>query len=102
MIADILTFLVATFLLWPLQSGLESRLAAARAPAAVVQQVEACAGVAVPALVERATADPWWAVSTGLRAWIGTASPEAVLGTLRLLNPQFRSDASIRSEIGRS
>jgi hypothetical protein len=79
MIADILAFLVATFLLWPLQSGLESRLAAARAPAAVVQQVEACAGVAVPALVERATADPWWAVSTGLRAWIGTASPEAVL-----------------------
>jgi hypothetical protein len=79
MIADILAFLVATFLLGPLQSGLESRLDAARAPAAVVQQVEACAVAAMPALVERATADPWWAVGTAFRAWIGTALPEAVL-----------------------
>ena len=79
MIADIIAFLVATFLVAPLQSTLEDRLAAARAPAAVVRQVEACATGALPALVERAAGDPWWAVSTAFGAWTGATSPEAVL-----------------------
>ncbi len=79
MIADIIAFLVATFLVAPLQSTIEERLAAARAPAAVVAQVEACATAALPALVERASANPWWAVTTAFGAWIGTTSPEAVL-----------------------
>lgn len=79
MFADILAFLVATFLLNPLQSGLASQLEAARAPAAVTRQVTECAAAATPRLIERAAADPWWAVTTAVSAWIGTARPEAVL-----------------------
>jgi hypothetical protein len=29
--------------------------------------------------VERAGADPWWAIRTAFGAWIGTIRPEAVL-----------------------
>jgi hypothetical protein len=78
-IGDIIAFLVATFLVGPLQSTLVGQLADGRAPTAVVQQVEACATAALPALVERAAGDPWWAVSTAFGAWIGTTSPVAVL-----------------------
>jgi hypothetical protein len=79
MIADLIAFLVATFLVAPLQSTIEARLADARAPAAIVAQVEPCVTAALPALVERASAEPWWAVRTAFGAWIGTTSPEAVL-----------------------
>ena len=79
MIADFIAFLVATFLVGPLQSTLAGQLADARAPVAVVQQVEACATAALPALVERAAGDPWWALTTAFGAWVGTTSPQAVL-----------------------
>jgi hypothetical protein len=80
MFGDLLAFLVATFLLGPLQSQMADQLAAARAPAAVVRQVTDCATTATPRLIERAAGDPWWAVSTAFGAWIGTIRPEAVLG----------------------
>jgi hypothetical protein len=79
MIGDLIAFLVATFLVGPLQSTLVGQLADGRAPAAVVQQVEACATAALPALVERAGHEPWWAMRTAFGAWIGTTSPVAVL-----------------------
>jgi hypothetical protein len=79
MIGDLIAFLVATFLVGPLQSTLVGQLAEGRAPAAVVQQVEACATAALPALVERAGNEPWWAVTTAFGAWVGTTSPAAVL-----------------------
>ncbi len=80
MIEALVSWLIATFLLGPLQADLAERLDAARAPAAVVQQVARCAGEAAPLLVERAAADPVWAVGTVLRVWVGAASPESVLG----------------------
>lgn len=80
MIADLIAFLVATFLLSPLQSTMGESLAAARAPAAIVQQVEACAAGALPALAGRAMAEPLWALRTAFGAWLGTTPPEAVLG----------------------
>jgi hypothetical protein len=79
MIGDIIAFLVATFLVGPLQSTLVGQLADGRAPSAVVQQVEACATAALPALVERAGNEPWWAITTAFGAWVGTTSPVAVL-----------------------
>ncbi len=81
MIGDLIAFLVATFLVGPLQSTLAEQLADARAPVAVVQQVEACA------LVERAAGDPWWAISTAFGAWIGTTSPVAVLADTSACGP---------------
>ena len=79
MIGDLIAFLVATFLVGPLQSTLVGQLADGRAPVAVVQQVEACAAAALPALVERAASEPWWAITTAFGAWVGTTSPVAVL-----------------------
>ena len=79
MFGDLLAFLVATFLLQPLQAQVMSQLAEGRAPAAVVLQVTECATAAAPRLVERAGADPWWAIRTAFGAWIGTIRPEAVL-----------------------
>jgi hypothetical protein len=79
MIGNLIAFLVATFLVEPLQSKLVEQLAGGRAPAAVVQQVEACATAALPALVKRAANEPWWAFTTAIGAWVGTTSPVAVL-----------------------
>ena len=79
MIGDLIAFLVSVFLAGPLQSKLVDQLADGRAPAAVVQQVEACATAALPALVERATDEPWWAITTAIGAWVGTTSPVTVL-----------------------
>jgi hypothetical protein len=80
MFESLIAWLVATFLIGPLQSEIASRLEAGRAPAAVVQQMSDCAIAAGPALIQRAGADPVWAVSTAFGAWIGTTRPEAVLG----------------------
>lgn len=88
MIADFIAFLVATFLLSPLQATMEETLAAAGAPAAIVRQVEGCATGALPALAERAVAEPVWALRTAFGAWIGTTSPEAVL---REASPECRT-----------
>lgn len=79
MMDALIAWLVATFLLGPLQANVTEKLESARAPAAVVQQVARCAAEAAPQLVARAGADPWWAVRTALGAWTGTARPEAVL-----------------------
>jgi hypothetical protein len=79
MIEALVAWFVATFLLGPIQAQVAEQLQAARAPAAVVQQVARCAAEATPQLVARAGADPWWAIATALGAWTGTASPEALL-----------------------
>ena len=60
MIGNLIAFLVATFLVEPLQSKLVEQLAGGRAPAAVVQQVEACANPSeVPVVVYRRNGQPW-------------------------------------------
>ncbi len=79
MFADLIAFLVSFFLIGPLEEEMTSRLQAARAPAAVVRGVADCASAAAPALLDRAAADPWWAIRTSLGAWIGWLPPEAVL-----------------------
>ncbi len=79
MFHDIISFLIATFLIGPLQSEVASRLADARAPSAIVQQVTRCVSDAAPLIVVRAGNDPWWAITTAFGAWIGTTAPEGVL-----------------------
>ena len=79
MFSDFIAFLVATFLIGPLQSEMASRLADGQAPAAVVQQMTRCATDATPLIFMRAGGDPWWAITTAVGAWIGTTAPETVL-----------------------
>lgn len=76
---ELIALLVSIFLLNPLQAEVQSRLAEANAPPAVIAQVTACAITAGPAVVQRAVDDPVWAISTAVQSWIGTVAPEAVL-----------------------
>lgn len=71
--------LVSFFLLEPLQGEIADKLAAARAPQAVIAEITSCARTAAPVIVERAVGDPWWAASGAFRVWAGTADPEALL-----------------------
>ncbi len=79
MLGDLMAWLIAAFLINPLTAEVQSRLAEANAPPAVVAQVVACGTAAAPMLLQRATEDPWWAIRTGFGTWIGTVQPEAVL-----------------------
>jgi 4-hydroxy-3-methylbut-2-enyl diphosphate reductase IspH len=79
MFYDLIAALISFFLVGPMQSDLRDRLAEARAPAAVVQQVVECATAATPVLATRGVQDPWWALTTTLGIWVGTSTPEAVL-----------------------
>ena len=76
---DLLAALISFFLVQPLQDKVADKLDAARAPRAIVAQVVGCARAAAPVVVERATGDPWWAVSTIVQVWTGTAKPENIL-----------------------
>ncbi|BAU94052.1 long-chain-fatty-acid-CoA ligase (plasmid) [Methylorubrum populi] len=76
---DLFAALVAFFLIDPLKAEMADKLAAARAPQAVVAQVSACARSAAPQIVERATADPWWAMANTFNVWVGSKGPEALL-----------------------
>jgi len=76
---DLIAALVSFFLIEPLQAELADKLAAARAPDAVVADLVTCARAATPLLVDRTTSDPWWAASSAFGLWTGTARPEALL-----------------------
>ena len=80
MLNDLLAFLFATFVVGPFQAEIADKLAAARAPQAVVAEIGACASAAVPALIERLEGDWQWVVTRAVGIWIGTTSADAVLG----------------------
>jgi hypothetical protein len=79
-IQDIIFALVSFFVVDPLQAELADKLAAARAPQAVISQVSQCAREATPVLAERVMSDPAWGVAETVRIWTGMTSPETVLG----------------------
>jgi hypothetical protein len=65
--------LISMFIVEPLQADLAEKLRTARAPQAIVADVSSCASAAAPAIIERATSNPWWAVSAAVGVWAGTA-----------------------------
>jgi hypothetical protein len=76
---DAVASLVSLVLLGPLEAEIIDRLSTARAPQAVVSQVTACVREAVPATVSRTVDDPWWAATSVISLWIGSARPDALL-----------------------
>ena len=76
---DLIAALVSFFLIEPLQTKMADKLAAARAPQAILNDVAACAKATGPVIVQRVTGDPWWGVSTAVQVWIGSATPETIL-----------------------
>jgi hypothetical protein len=77
---DFIATLVSLFLVEPFQAEMRERLAAARVPREVVQQVLQCGRVATPVLSERVMADPWWGATTVVRVWAGATTAETVVG----------------------
>nr|AGS49884.1 long-chain-fatty-acid--CoA ligase [uncultured bacterium esnapd21] len=76
---DFIAALVSFFLIEPLQAEMADKLAAARAPQAIVAEVASCARTATPLILARATSEPWWAASTAFGLWFGTTRPEGLL-----------------------
>lgn len=97
---DIIASMVSLFLIEPLQAEMADKLAAARAPQALVAELTACVRDAAPVIVDRANSDPWWAVTSGFQVWIGTARPETLLadaapscdGAIRAARPFLTGD----------
>lgn len=79
MIQDIFAWLLATFVIGPVQTELANRMQAAQAPAAIVQQVQSCVVSAAPVLVERAADDVWWGVSTVISVAAGLTDAKTLL-----------------------
>jgi hypothetical protein len=79
MFRDVVLFVINLFVVEPFQAEINARLAKSQAPQAVISQVRSCASTALPILVDRASADPWWGITTILRVRLGTTPPEALL-----------------------
>ena len=79
MLDTTLAALVSFFLIDPLQAEMSKRLETAGAPPTIVADMASCGRTATPALVDRATGDPWWAATTAVGIWLGSTKPEAVL-----------------------
>ncbi len=79
MISDFLHWLLATFVLTPLQAEIDTKLKTAQASRAAVEQVRTCMADATPRLVEKASGDWLWAAKTVTRVATGLSQPEEVL-----------------------
>ena len=89
---DFIAMLVSLFLVEPFQAEMRERLAAARVPREVAQQVIQCGRIATPALTERVLADPWWGATTVVRVWVGATTAEAVFAeTVPTCGPAVRA-----------
>lgn len=73
---DLMAWMIELLLLDPLQTRLAEQLLAAQAPTDLIAQVEECARIATPLLVDRIKADPLWATQTAMRIWVGVIPPE--------------------------
>ncbi len=79
MIQEFFSWLLATFVLDPVQTEITQRMQDAQAPIAIVQQVKTCVRSATPILVDRATNDVWWGLSTTISVMIGFTDAKTLL-----------------------
>ena len=75
MIQELFAWLLATFIIGPMQAELEGL----KAPAEVMQQVQACVVSGTPALVSKATSDPFWGITTTISVAAGMTDATSVL-----------------------
>lgn len=79
MLHDFFAWLLATFVVAPLQAELAGKLEAVEAPAAIIQQVQACITGGTPALITRATENPVWGLTTTASVALGLADAQSIL-----------------------
>jgi hypothetical protein len=82
MLADLVAWIFAIFVVEPFEAVAREKLAAARAPQEIVRQIGDCAGRGGLILAEKGLADPGWIVTTVARIWMGTTRIETVLADL--------------------
>lgn len=75
MIDSLFHWLLATFLLNPIQAQIEERLRTAGAPVHIAEQVRSCATAAPPVLIRKAGEDWVWGTMTIIKVASGTADP---------------------------
>ncbi len=79
MISDFIHWLLATFLIAPLQAEIDTKLKTANASRAAYEQVRTCMADATPRLIQKANGDWLWAAKTVTRVATGLSQPEEVL-----------------------
>ncbi len=79
MISDFLHWLLATFVLAPLQAEIDAKLKTANASRAAYEQVRTCMADATPRLIQKANGDWLWTAKTVTRVAAGLSQPEEVL-----------------------
>ena len=79
MIYELFSWLLATFVIGPVQTELTQRMQDTQAPIAVVQQIKTCVLSATPILVDRATNDAWWGISTTISVMTGFTDAKTIL-----------------------
>lgn len=102
MLHDFFSWLLATFVIAPLQAEFSERLQAVEAPAAIVQQVQACITNGTPALISRATDNPVWGLTTTASIALGLADAQSLLAeaspdcadAIKAVTPFFESPGS--------
>ncbi len=82
MIRDFLIMILNLIIVEPFQSEMQSRLAAAKAPEAIIQQVTECAAKGPGALADSISSDWVAGITTVAYVVIGVTSPEAALSTI--------------------
>lgn len=79
MIHDLFAWLLATFVIGPVQAELASKMEAVKAPAAIMQQVQDCVVNGTPALIARAVEDPFWGITTTISVVAGLTDAQGLL-----------------------
>jgi hypothetical protein len=82
MIRDFLIMILNLLIVEPFQSEIQSRLAAAKAPEAIIQQVTECAANGPGALADSISSNWVAGLTTVTYVVIGVTSPEAALSSI--------------------
>ena len=82
MIRDFLIMILNLLIVEPFQSEIQSRLAAAKAPEAIIQQVTECAANGPAALADSISSDWVAGLTTVTYVVIGVTRPEDALSTI--------------------
>lgn len=79
MINSSFAWLLATFVLAPMQAEIGDKLKAAKASPAVISEMQSCLATAKPVLLARAGNDWWWGIATVTGVATGYSDPKALL-----------------------
>lgn len=81
LIHDLFSWLLAFFVIAPLQAEFEEQLQITKVPPTIIVDVKACVQNGAAALVNRASNDIWWGIDTTARVALGFKDAREVLAS---------------------